>query len=74
MQEAIDGSIAHLSDGKFLDAASRIFSTAEFGPEPELVYSISIRRDVASSGKFVYSAKTTVSHEVGAGVKFYHLK
>ena len=74
VEEALDGAMNHLNQGSFKDALVNVFAANDFGPEPVVTYKISIRRDVASPGKFCYQASTQVSHHIGEGVKLYGLK
>jgi hypothetical protein len=70
--EAIDGAINFLSSGKLLESAGEVFA-GQFGPEPKLEFTISIRKDVANPGRYVYTARTTVQHEIGSPFKIYGL-
>jgi transcriptional accessory protein Tex/SPT6 len=70
VEEAIDGAMNYLVNGTFKDALAEIFSTEAFGPEPVVSFKMRIRKDVASPGKFYYTASTSVSHHIGDEIKF----
>ena len=71
--QAIEGSIAHLTKKRLQDACAHAF-TGEFGPNPVVTMVIKIRRDPKESGKFTYSRKTEISHEIEDAFNLYGLK
>jgi hypothetical protein len=74
VQQALDGAAERLINGqlnKYL--ADVFFGNDQFGPEPEVEFSIKIRRDPATPGKFSYMAKTKVSHDLGSAFRLHGL-
>lgn len=72
VQEAVEGAVNHLMSGRLNEQLADVF-TGAFGPEPEVAFTIRIRRDPAHQGKYVYKAETNVLHGIGKGVKLYGL-
>lgn len=73
VQEALDGAIAHLESGRIQEQIADVFAGG-FGPEPTVTFQISIRKDVATPGSFVYQAQTKMTHEIGSPVRLHGLQ
>jgi hypothetical protein len=73
LRGALDGAIRHLQKDSILERVDEAFSGG-FGPEPVVDFKIRIRRDAANPEQFTYQSITTVSHEMGDGVKLHGLK
>ena len=73
VQQAIEGAINHLMKGKLCEHLAEVFA-GNFGPEPNVTFSVTIRRDATDVTRYCYSAKTVVGHDIGGQVKLYGLK
>ena len=73
VQQAIEQAAEKLINGSLNKYISEVFGSEQFGPEPLVEFSIKIRRDPASAGKFHYHSKVTVSHELGNGFRLHSL-
>lgn len=73
VQQAIDAAAEKLLNGSLNKYLAEVFSTDQFGPEPTVEYTIKIRRDPASPGKFSYQAKVKVAHQLGNDFRLHGL-
>jgi hypothetical protein len=74
VQDAIDGAVNHLMSGKINEQLAAVFGSDQFGPEPQVTFRVSIRRDPKTPGQFAYTAKTSIQHDLGSGVQLFGLK
>lgn len=73
VNEAVQGAVKHLSEKRFEEVLTNAFG-GDFGPEPIVCFTISIRRDPKTPGRFVYTSKTKVTHQIGEGVQLFGLR
>lgn len=65
VSEALDSFAMQISGPTFKDALAEVFSGKEFGVEPVVSITISVRKDGDLSGRFAISASTKVHHNIG---------
>lgn len=72
--EALEGAAMRLTGNEFKNQLAAAFSTDNFGPEPVVKMTVTIRRDVQSPGKFVYKCNANITHHIGCEISLYGLK